>query len=289
MKNKSIKTLLLVPCCLLLLTCLLSLTPTFAQTLQPSVTILSPIKGQEFNGGTVDLTLSVQNFVFVDFKNNTVPFPGNPNAGHAHMWIDPAPKGMESVVYEVKSPDIQNLDALDRGSYTVTVELVQNNHESFNPRVFETVSFKVNEPTTSGKYIVTSRESVETVGEEPRKLTDLLVAVGFVATLLIIFYFFGELITKNKYSIYIANKFKTAYSKIIRKYRESKIHKRLIQIGGHRFIKVVAKSLGLAFEFILFTINTLLLILKWLQKAINRLILNPVKKLYAKFRRKKED
>lgn len=112
----------------------------------PKVTILEPADGAEFSPGQdVTVKFSVENFLFVDFKNNAEPFPGGPNAGHAHLWLDP-PKGQEynhDTGRKLLSTDPVNLGGLSREKHTVTMELTQNDHKPFDPPVRTTATFYV--------------------------------------------------------------------------------------------------------------------------------------------------
>jgi len=153
---------------------------------QPSIQISLPANGETYGGNTVELQFSVKNFTFVSYKNFTVLFPGNPNAGHAHMWIDPPPIGADAnTVYEIESPDYHELPALEPGNYDLTIELVKNDHTSFQPKVYETVSFHVNERTDSGKYSIGKTGNAENVGKAPPKKIGRVVGIILIILILI--------------------------------------------------------------------------------------------------------
>lgn len=155
------------------------------ETPQPSLQIISPVSGEPYGPEAIEFLFAVEDFTFVSYKNNTVLFPGNPNAGHAHMWIDPAPIGANSdTVYEVESADFHHLGALERGRYDMTLELVRNDHTLFSPRIFETVSFRAVEQTAPGKYVIIKTVTMKVAGEPPTGLTGVLVIL--IAALLIL-------------------------------------------------------------------------------------------------------
>jgi len=153
----------------------------------PTIQITSPVKGDSYGPDPVELLFEIENFTFVSYKNFTVLFPGNPNAGHAHMWVDPAPAGATAdTVYEIESPDFHQLGALERGGYNITIELVKNDHTPFSPRVHDDVSFRVSEQTGAGKYAVIKTESVENVGEAPASLRSLILIFSAALAILLI-------------------------------------------------------------------------------------------------------
>jgi hypothetical protein len=125
------------------------------QTPSPKITISSPADGEVYRAsGNLNLEFLVENFTFVDFKSNTEPFPGNRNAGHARLWIDPpvVPKLENS--RKILSTSEISLDDLSVGRHKIIMELVQNNFESYNPAVREEVSFYIVTPRKWGIWSV---------------------------------------------------------------------------------------------------------------------------------------
>jgi hypothetical protein len=109
----------------------------------PSVRILSPQEGQVYEeGAEVTFEYAVENFLFVDYKNNAEPFPGNPNAGHAYLWVD-AKEFKPETGRKLLSVDPVPLGTLAKGRHELTVELVQNHKVPFDPPVRATVVFFV--------------------------------------------------------------------------------------------------------------------------------------------------
>jgi hypothetical protein len=137
----------------------------------PSVKILSPIGGKTYGKiDILDFAFEVNNFTFVDFKGNTVPFPGNPYAGHAYIWIDKSGFGLnlEDAALKILSVDAVNLGGLSIGRHTVTIELVQNNKEPFDPPVRDDVAFWTlyGTPGSIGKLTYKSEDVAVPVGEK---------------------------------------------------------------------------------------------------------------------------
>ena len=127
---------------------LASVVPVLAQNVSPSVKIISPPDSAIY--GKVDyleFAFETENFTFVDFKSNTVPFPGNPNAGHAYIWIDTPlnQQTPDNAALKVLSVDAVNLGGIDAGQHTATMELVGNDNNSYSPRVLDTVTFRTTE------------------------------------------------------------------------------------------------------------------------------------------------
>lgn len=108
-----------------------------------SVRIIAPINSVQLpEGGDVTVRFGVRNFVFVDFKNNREPFPGNPNAGHAHLWVDDMSFNHDAA-QKILSTDPISLGALKNGEHTIAIELTQNDHTPFHPPVRASVTFDV--------------------------------------------------------------------------------------------------------------------------------------------------
>jgi len=156
-----------------------------AQDVQPEVHITSPSDGEEYKDEVVEFLFDTKDFTFVDFKNNTVLFPGNPNAGHAIIWVETLLTGEGSdVAYKVLSADAHHLGALEAGRYRLTVELVKNDRTSFNPRVFDTVTFRARgEGIVSGKYSVMNTSSIINVETPPTPRSG----VGFPIVSIVLF------------------------------------------------------------------------------------------------------
>lgn len=146
------KKLLFVVYCLLFITG----TPVQAQQSLPALEIISPTDGVAYEDGQeLKLFFRTENFTFVDFKNNREPFPGNSNAGHAHLWVVPA--GFEGDLnHDAAKKILQDFRpekfAVDGpGKYKVIVELTQNHHLAYDPPVRQEAIFTIGQPALSSE------------------------------------------------------------------------------------------------------------------------------------------
>ncbi|GGH35972.1 hypothetical protein IA57_06935 [Mangrovimonas yunxiaonensis] len=101
----------------------------------PSLAIVSPSNGEMFIPGTtsVNVSLNVQNFV--------VGTPGAGIDGHIHWTLD---SGSGAVAQPMKyDTNDEPITVTNGGSYTVYMELVDNNHNPITPAVNTTVTFSV--------------------------------------------------------------------------------------------------------------------------------------------------
>ena len=100
----------------------------------PALTITSPSNNQEFASGTTSVTLSVtvDNFVV-----DQTPENGGSGDGHIHWTLDGNSQPMK---YDTLD---ETIDVVDGGSHTVTMFLVDNNHQAISPEVSQTVSFSI--------------------------------------------------------------------------------------------------------------------------------------------------
>lgn len=116
----------------------------------PQVTIIEPATEAELPiRQDVTLTFSVENFVFVDFKNNTEPHPSGPNAGHAHLWVDDVSYSHDAA-RKLLSTDPVVLGTLERGTHTVVIELSGNDHSVYDPPARASIEFRVGSGGLSG-------------------------------------------------------------------------------------------------------------------------------------------
>ena len=166
-----------------------------AQSVLPSITIHSPVDGQEYNDEVVEFKVSVKDFTFVDFKNNTVLYPNDPNAGHAHVWIESRFTGAgDNLAYKLLSADFHEVGELSPGNYRLTVELVRNDDSQFDPRISNTVTFSVGrDGIQTGRYSVKNRPEPGVEISPPRKAgvsersLALIIILVILAALYVIF------------------------------------------------------------------------------------------------------
>jgi len=166
-----------------------------AQDTTPFILIHSPISGQEYNNEVVEFDVEVRNFTFVDFKNNTVLYPNDPNAGHAHVWIETRLTGEgDRLAYKLLSADFHEVGELDSGNYRLTVELVRNDESQFDPRISNTVTFSVGgDGIQTGRYSVKNRPEPSVEEAPPRRagvserFLALIIVLAILTALYIIF------------------------------------------------------------------------------------------------------
>ena len=196
-----------------------------AQSDLPSITIHSPVDGQEYNNEVVEFDVEVTNFTFVDFKNNTVLYPADPDAGHAHVWIESRLTGKgDSLAYKLLSADFHEVGDLGPGNYRLTVELVRNNEEQFNPRISNTVTFSVGKDgIQTSRYSVKNRPEPGVEISPPRTtgVSERSLALIIILTILVVLY----VIFRKKLRKYVEPILDSKFIKSLRKKMRRKNHK----------------------------------------------------------------
>ncbi|MEX2144837.1 MAG: hypothetical protein WD712_00440 [Candidatus Spechtbacterales bacterium] len=127
---------------------------------EPAVVIISPTEGQQFaEEEEITVSIQVEDFVFVNFKDYREPFPGNDNAGHAHLWVVP----VETETSALNHDDARQLAGTTPvkitapqkgGEYKMVVELTQNHHAPYDPPAVAQADFSVKKPFSSSAYFV---------------------------------------------------------------------------------------------------------------------------------------
>ncbi len=117
----------------------ISKTPTPIKTEDiPILTIINPENDTKILGSIVKVTFIVNNFIFTDYK---VRSENNIGEGHLHLWIDeqnPSPQNAQKLT----KPTEITLEDVSPGKHELILELVNNDHSSFNPKVIKTVNFE---------------------------------------------------------------------------------------------------------------------------------------------------
>lgn len=112
----------------------------------PSVSILVPTEGAAVPfGEEVQLLIEAQDFLFVDYKNNTERFPGNPDAGYALFWLDSEGELELESGNKMLSDRVVNLGKLPIGEHRLVVELIRNDVSRFDPPITAETSFTIGE------------------------------------------------------------------------------------------------------------------------------------------------
>jgi len=182
MKNTLIKYLAIISC---LAIAPINILPSIQDAINqlqvspPELIISSPVDGEMYGTSeNLNLEFSVENFTFVDFKGNTVPFPGDKNAGQARLWIDPPIVHGPEDAKKILSTESVSLRGLGAGRHKIVIELVQNNLESYSPPVRAEAVF----------YIATSRSAPLFIG---------IVGIIAVATYLLFMFWRKKKSTKH--------------------------------------------------------------------------------------------
>lgn len=95
----------------------------------PTIKVLAPLDGAEVPAGEVAVRVETTGLKFVMPSNTVVP-----GEGHVHFTLDDQPFKMST------TPDYAFKDVAP-GPHALKAELVQNDTESFDPPVFQTVAF----------------------------------------------------------------------------------------------------------------------------------------------------
>jgi hypothetical protein len=124
----------------------LSLPPEFVQAAPvPLLKIDGPMDGQVIDSFVVDLNFALKNFTLKDFKQL---LKNNPNQGHLHIWLDQdSPTKDNAIMYYKSSP--YTFADVPSGKHTLIVELVNNDHTSFDPQIVQTIKFETKAPAGS--------------------------------------------------------------------------------------------------------------------------------------------
>lgn len=109
-----------------------------------SISIVSPQSNQVITGDQVTLRVAVPEFRLVDFRSYPRSAAGQ---GHLHIWIDQKDFTKASAIKTASN--IYTLPNLKPGKHAVTVELVNNDHSSLNPRVISTTAFSTVSPKSN--------------------------------------------------------------------------------------------------------------------------------------------
>lgn len=133
----------------------------------PLLKIESPTDGQVVESFIVNLNFSLKNFTLKDF--HLLP-KNNPNQGHLHIWLDQEERNRDNAIMYYKAPPYTFAD-VSAGKHTLVVELVGNDHTSFDPQIIQTIKFETKAPAGSEAAPVKPTDApkvaVSTTGEVP--------------------------------------------------------------------------------------------------------------------------
>lgn len=123
----------------------LALIPQALAAPVPLIKIDQPVDGQVVESYVVDLRFSLKNFSLKDYK----VLPKNkPNEGHLHLWLDVDSPAKDNARMSFKN-DIYTFADVTPGKHTLVVELVNNDHSSFDPQIIQTIKFETKAPPGS--------------------------------------------------------------------------------------------------------------------------------------------
>lgn len=171
MMSKVLKGIL--PAVSVLLVVLGAFTKTSSAAPVPLLKIEEPVDGQVVESFVVNLKFSLKNFTLKNFNQ----FPkNNPNQGHLHIWLDKdTPTKDNAIMYYKVSP--YTFADVEAGKHTLKVELVNNDHTSFDPQIIQTIKFETKAPAGSEaeplKPADIANVAVSKSGEVPDSLNNL--------------------------------------------------------------------------------------------------------------------
>ncbi|KKR33583.1 MAG: hypothetical protein UU37_C0003G0009 [Candidatus Gottesmanbacteria bacterium GW2011_GWA2_41_12] len=112
-----------------------------AENIYPALEVISPQETSTVLGTKVTLSVVVGNFLFSDFNKKPNNNPDTPFEGHMHLWIDEdSPSGENAS--EIITHEDKILENFPPGTHKVQLELVKNDHSSFDPPIIKIVSFQ---------------------------------------------------------------------------------------------------------------------------------------------------
>jgi len=105
----------------------------------PTLVIVNPQENEQIIGTTVNASFIIKSFIFTDYKIIT-PGLGLEGIGHLHVWLDQEVKTKDNAQEITKKTDF-SLENVTPGEHNLVFELVDNNHQSLQSPVRETVRF----------------------------------------------------------------------------------------------------------------------------------------------------
>lgn len=159
----------------------------------PKLTIVSPEEGSQILGSKVTVTFVVNNFIFTDYSKRPKKTAGE---GHMHVWLDEENPSLENTQKITKATTF-TLEDVPQGNHELVLELVNNDHSSFNPAVQQLVIFSTKQQVPQPSIIVSPTEP-EKVEERKRDL-QMLTSIGVTSLLgFLIFVLFALILLRRK-------------------------------------------------------------------------------------------
>ena len=104
----------------------------------PALLVAQPQNNTTIFGHNVTVKMVVDNIILTNFERIKRNQTGE---GHLHLWLDITPLTAESAI-QYSSVDDYIFTNVPSGQHTLAVEVVQNDHRSFQPRIMQFVAFE---------------------------------------------------------------------------------------------------------------------------------------------------
>lgn len=111
------------------------------RTDEPQLTILRPKEGETFNDTPIFVQVRLENFELLPPEPN-FGAPDPRPVGHLHVFLDDYPEVATSST-ELMFGKKEAGHYLKKGVHTIAVEVVHDNHDTLEPRVWKRVNFNV--------------------------------------------------------------------------------------------------------------------------------------------------
>ena len=105
----------------------------------PQLRVISPTEEAVLvEKESVVVQFEAKGYLFVDHAGNAELYPADPEAGHAHLWIDPpAGSRVHAAARKLLGAGPVDLGVLDPGAHEVIIELAANDHSSLIPPLLQ--------------------------------------------------------------------------------------------------------------------------------------------------------
>ncbi len=128
----------------------------------PLLRVEEPTDGQIIESYVVNLKFSLKNFTLKDYRTSA---KNSPNQGHFLIWLDQEERKKETATKYYRESPYLMADVLP-GKHTLSLELVNNDGTSFDPKISQTIKFETKAPAGSEASPVTKSDGPK-VTESP--------------------------------------------------------------------------------------------------------------------------
>lgn len=112
----------------------------------PTLLIAQPQAHSTIFGDSLTVRAIVDNLVLTNFERVKRNQKGQ---GHLHLWLDTTPLTVETAIHHFSVEDYV-FTSVSEGKHTLVVEVVNNDHSSFDPPVMQIVEFETITGPTGG-------------------------------------------------------------------------------------------------------------------------------------------